>query len=75
MRQMGMDPSKRWCKLLRVLCRFRVTFHRNRDNSGVTDNQMEVSRVHGSTLMARQLCTFYVFMTSWCSSCFNLYKL
>lgn len=75
MRQMGIDPSKHWCKLLRVLCRFRVTFHHNRDNNGVTDNQTEVSLVHGSTLMAGQLCTFYVFMTSLWSRCFSRYKL
>lgn len=43
MRQMDIDPSKRWHKLLCVLCRCRVTFHHTRDNSGVTDNRAEVS--------------------------------
>lgn len=56
MSQMDIDPSKlRWkllCLKLHVLCRFSITFHYNRDNGGVTDNQMEVSQEGGSTFIA-----------------------
>lgn len=81
MRQMDIDPGKRRCKLLdlelHVLCRFRVTYHYNRDNGGATDNEMEVSQVGGSTFTAGQrhfngifhesLPATYFFMAS-CSS-------